>query len=136
MAHRKAASVLPEPVGALIRTCSPEAIAGHACAWAAVGASNAPSNQSRTAGLKDDSGPPSAYVGPRPARNRSCAGMLLVARGQRQRALQQRVDHGGGQDTGEGVLLARVKAADQRSVADRGLGAVSEAGLGGAALAE
>src|SRR3954469_3392182 len=50
IAHRNAASVLPDPVGALIRTCSPEAIAGHACSWAAVGASNAPSNQSRTGG--------------------------------------------------------------------------------------
>ena len=30
--HRNAASVLPDPVGAEIRTCSPEAIAGHA--WA------------------------------------------------------------------------------------------------------
>ena len=38
IAHRNAASVLPEPVGAEISTCSPEAIAGHACAWAAVGA--------------------------------------------------------------------------------------------------
>ena len=42
IAHRNAASVLPEPVGAEIRTCSPEAIAGHACSCAAVGASNAP----------------------------------------------------------------------------------------------
>src|SRR3954469_20557698 len=61
IAHRNAASVLPDPVGALIRTCSPEAIAGHACSWAAVGASNALSNQSRTAGEKT----PSDYEQPK-----------------------------------------------------------------------
>ena len=38
IAHRNAASVLPEPVGAEIRTCSPAAIAGHAWACAGVGA--------------------------------------------------------------------------------------------------
>ena len=37
IAHRNAASVLPEPVGAEISTCSPEAIAGHAWACAGVG---------------------------------------------------------------------------------------------------
>ncbi len=36
-AHRNAASVLPEPVGADSSTFSPRAIAGHACAWAGVG---------------------------------------------------------------------------------------------------
>src|SRR4051812_12386615 len=45
-------------------TCSPEAIAGHACSCAAVGASNAPSNQSRTAGLKGTGGTPSDYEQP------------------------------------------------------------------------
>ena len=54
--HRNAASVLPDPVGAEIRTCSPEAIAGHAWAWAGVGASNAEVNQSRTRGVKAESG--------------------------------------------------------------------------------
>ena len=48
--HRKAASVLPDPVGAEIRTCSPVAIAGQACAWAGVGAANARANQSLTWG--------------------------------------------------------------------------------------
>ena len=47
---------MPEPVGALIRTFSPVAIAGQACAWAGVGASNAFANQSRTSGVKADSG--------------------------------------------------------------------------------
>ena len=46
-AHRNAASVLPEPVGAEISVCSPVAIAGHACAWAGVGAAKARSNHSR-----------------------------------------------------------------------------------------
>src|SRR3954469_12857120 len=50
MPHRNAASVLPDPVGAEMSTCSPEAIAGHACSWAGVGAANAAPNQLRTAG--------------------------------------------------------------------------------------
>ena len=55
MPQRKAANVLPEPVGADSSTCSPEAIAGQACSWAAVGAANARANQSRVAGLKPSS---------------------------------------------------------------------------------
>jgi hypothetical protein len=43
-------------VGAEIRTCSPDAIAGHACAWAGVGSVNAPSNQVRTRGVNCESG--------------------------------------------------------------------------------
>jgi hypothetical protein len=39
-----------------MRTCSPVAIAGHALACAGVGASKDRSNQSRTAGVKEDSG--------------------------------------------------------------------------------
>src|SRR3954470_13167185 len=56
MPQRNAARVLPDPVGAEMRTCSPEAIAGHACSWAGVGAANAASNQSRTAGENWSSG--------------------------------------------------------------------------------
>ena len=56
IAYRNAARVLPEPVGAEMRTCSPEAIAGHACSWAGVGPANAPVNQSRVVGLKVSSG--------------------------------------------------------------------------------
>ncbi len=56
MPQRNAASVLPEPVGALISVCSPEAIAGHACACAAVGSAKARVNQSRTCGVKGASG--------------------------------------------------------------------------------
>jgi hypothetical protein len=48
--RRKAASVLPDPVGAATRTCSQARIAGHASACAAVGASNRRSNQAATAG--------------------------------------------------------------------------------------
>src|SRR4029453_5596444 len=58
MPHRNAASVLPEPVGALSSTWSPDAIAGHACSWAGVGPSNAPVNQLRTSGEKAESGNP------------------------------------------------------------------------------
>ena len=42
----------PSRSGREISTCSPEAIAGQACSCAAVGASNAPVNQSRVRGLK------------------------------------------------------------------------------------
>ena len=45
--HRKAASVLPEPVGATTRACSPLLIASQAPSWAAVGATKAPVNQAR-----------------------------------------------------------------------------------------
>src|SRR4051794_13844030 len=55
-AHRKAASVLPEPVGAEMRTCSPVAIAGQAWAWAGVGSSKELRNQSRTRGVKAERG--------------------------------------------------------------------------------
>src|SRR5215207_8919670 len=52
MPWRKAASVLPEPVGAWINTCSPDAIAGQPSSCAGVGRSNAASNQARVSGLK------------------------------------------------------------------------------------
>ena len=54
--QRNAASVLPEPVGAVMSVCSPVAIAGQACAWTSVGPSKAEANQSRTAGVNCDSG--------------------------------------------------------------------------------
>ena len=50
MAERKAASVLPLPVGAQIRVCSPAAMGGQPCCWAAVGSGNDVANQARTAG--------------------------------------------------------------------------------------
>src|SRR5262245_48301525 len=49
MAHRKAASVLPDPVGAEISACRPDAIASQAPVCAAVGAANAEANQDRVA---------------------------------------------------------------------------------------
>src|SRR5919198_6082164 len=47
MPKRKAASVFPEPVGAWISVCSPEAIAGQPSFCAGVGSAKAPSNQAR-----------------------------------------------------------------------------------------
>src|SRR4051794_23786349 len=48
MPHRKAARVLPLPVGARIRVWSPSAIAGHPWAWASVGAGKLDSNHALT----------------------------------------------------------------------------------------
>src|SRR5262249_39791133 len=56
MAARKAASVLPEPVGAAISTCRPAWKAGQACACAAVGAAKLRSNHAATAGGKKEVG--------------------------------------------------------------------------------
>ena len=50
MAARKAASVLPEPVGAATSTCRPAWIAGQACACAAVGAAKLWANHAAIAG--------------------------------------------------------------------------------------
>ena len=52
IAARKAASVLPEPVGAAISACLPDWIAGHAATCAAVGAAKVSANQVATAGWK------------------------------------------------------------------------------------
>ena len=49
-------SVLPEPVGAWIRTSPPVAIAGQPSVCAGVASANAPSNQARVAGEKAASG--------------------------------------------------------------------------------
>ena len=49
-AHRNAARVLPEPVGAVQRTSLPAAIRGQACACAGVGAPNFRSSQVATTG--------------------------------------------------------------------------------------
>ncbi len=55
-AHKKAASVLPEPVGATTSVCSPPEIACHACCCASVGRANAEPNQSRVMAEKPASG--------------------------------------------------------------------------------
>ena len=60
MPHRKADSVLPEPVGARIRVWSPPAMAGQPWAWGGVGSGNEVSNQARTAGENGASGSTSA----------------------------------------------------------------------------
>ena len=52
MAHRNAASVLPDPVGAMTSVLSPSAMADHASACAAVGAAKVPVNHSRVSALK------------------------------------------------------------------------------------
>src|SRR4051794_40429030 len=57
MAYRKAASVFPEPVGAWISVCAPDAITGQPFSCAGVGASNAASNQARVFWLKTSRGP-------------------------------------------------------------------------------
>ncbi len=63
--HRNAARVFPEPVGARISVCSPEAMAGHPCSWAVVGAGNEEANQSRTGDEKRSSAAmPAAYGRP------------------------------------------------------------------------
>src|SRR3954447_17017079 len=54
--HRNEARVLPEPVGAQISVCSPEAIAGQPAACAGVAASNEASNQRRTGSEKGSRG--------------------------------------------------------------------------------
>src|SRR5436190_12934616 len=50
MTPRNAASVLPEPVGALISVCLREPIASQALSWTLVGPGKAPRNQPATAG--------------------------------------------------------------------------------------
>ncbi len=49
-AQRKAASVLPDPVGAMTRAFSPAATACQAPAWAAVGRANTSRNHVAVAG--------------------------------------------------------------------------------------
>src|SRR6266481_5341794 len=50
MHQKKAASVLPLPVGADIRVCWPPATERQPPSWTSVGAWNAPENQARAAG--------------------------------------------------------------------------------------
>ena len=62
MAHKNAASVLPEPVGATTSVSSPLPIARHAPAWAGVGSANDPSNHARVAD-ENPSSAPSLVIG-------------------------------------------------------------------------
>src|SRR5690348_6907834 len=57
MADRKAASVLPDPVGAATSVWRPARIAGQASSWAAVGLGNAEENHAATAGWKSSCTP-------------------------------------------------------------------------------
>ena len=57
MPHKNAVRVLPEPVGARISVCSPEAMAGQPCSCAVVGAGNDEVNQVRTGSEKRSSDP-------------------------------------------------------------------------------
>ena len=59
MAERKAASVLPEPVGATTRVSRPALIDSQASDCAGVGAAKAASNQPWVAGEKSGTGPSS-----------------------------------------------------------------------------
>ena len=72
MAARKAASVLPDPVGAAMRVWRPALIAGHASACAAVGPAKVSANQFATAGWNSVSTAPdcrgAADLAPAPAR--------------------------------------------------------------------
>src|ERR1019366_1181231 len=52
MHHRKAARVLPVPVGARMRVDSPRAMAGQPSCWGRVGAGKTASNHARTGGWK------------------------------------------------------------------------------------
>ena len=64
MADRKAASVLPDPVGAMTSAFSPRRIAAQARSWTDVGPSGkAETNQARVAGAKPFSADPGGPVG-------------------------------------------------------------------------
>src|SRR3954454_23709424 len=54
--QRNEARVFPEPVGAQIKVCEPDAIAGQPAAWAGVGASNDAWNHLRTGSEKGSRG--------------------------------------------------------------------------------
>src|SRR6478736_2519474 len=75
--HRKAARVLPEPVGATTSACRSVDTASHAPACAGVGASNAPENHARVGAVKRSRGStvtrPFSPDPPTPARRRDRA---------------------------------------------------------------
>ena len=56
IAHRNAASVFPDPVGATTSVLSPSAMADQACAWASVGTTKVPLNHSAVSLLNRESG--------------------------------------------------------------------------------
>src|SRR5258707_3218970 len=107
-ADRKAANVLPEPVGADSSTCSARAIAGQACVCACVGSPKADSNHFSTWGAK----PPGSIPLAIPRAPSGDSGYVLqqnVERNpERPRELHQRVD--------AHQLLSVLDRADQRTV--------------------
>src|SRR4029077_5404344 len=81
-AHRNAASVLPDPVGAMTRVLSPPAMDAQAPACAAVGSTNAPLNHSLVSALNPARGSvpaAGASVAPAPAAARARGGVPLLA---------------------------------------------------------
>src|SRR5262244_997580 len=80
-AHRNAARVLPDPVGAITRVLSPPAMDDHAPACAGVGSANAPVNHSRVSGPNPDRGsvpaPAVAAAAPSAAVVRDGAALLV-----------------------------------------------------------
>src|ERR1035437_580475 len=62
--HRKAARVLPLPVGAWIRVWRPAVMLAQPPTWAGVGAAKAERNHSPTAGLNGSRGSPRSRPGP------------------------------------------------------------------------
>src|SRR6266567_4412361 len=60
IAHKKAASVLPDPVGAMTSAFSPLPMAFHACVCAVVGSAKAPRNQDVVGSEKPASAPVAA----------------------------------------------------------------------------
>src|SRR5262245_49758709 len=74
MAHRKAASVLPVPVGAAMSVCLPAAIAGQPCRCGAVGSPSVSRNHAATVGRNP--GKPSRSS---PSTGADIAGSVLVS---------------------------------------------------------
>ena len=85
MPQRKAASVLPEPVGAQISVLAPLAIACQPAAWAGVGPSKDASNQRLTGALKGASGSDAGSVSDRWSTHRSYASSPAASKGCRRR---------------------------------------------------
>ncbi len=79
MAHKNAARVLPDPVGAMTSAFSPAETASHAPRWAAVGAAKTSRNHVAVAGENAASGSADAMTSILPARTDSS--VPLIGRG-------------------------------------------------------
>ena len=108
MAQRKAASVLPDPVGAATSACSPAAMARHASACTAVGAAKTPANHSLVGGEKRASGSTMGAVCHRPPTSRrDGTGPTAISRGLTQADAEDYV--AGRADSAELVARARAR---------------------------